>query len=120
MQLAGEALALFRRGQPGDLAGEPSIGDRRRRLVGDGPQTVAVAVGEEPLHRALGDEEPDLLVTDPHRRADDALRPGRGRCCGSSMTTEPTPAANRPMTSSDESDSLRCDSIATPYPNPTR
>ena len=73
VQLARETLALLRSSQPRDLAGEPSIGDRRGCLIGDRPQTVAVAVREEPFHRALGDEEPDLLVTDPHRCADDGL-----------------------------------------------
>ena len=81
VQLACETLALLGSGQPRDLAGEPSIGDRRSCLIGDCPQTVAVAVREEPFHRALGNEEPDLLVTDPHRCADDALgwaeRPSR-------------------------------------------
>ena len=76
-----EALALLGRGEPRDLAGEPSIGDRRRRLIGDCSQTVTVADREETFHRALGDEKPDLLVADPHRCADDALgwteRPSR-------------------------------------------
>ena len=43
VQLAGEALALLGGGEPRHLPGETGIGDRRRRLIGDCPQTVTVA-----------------------------------------------------------------------------
>ena len=78
VQLAGESLTLLGGGQPRDLAGETGVGDRGGGLVGDGTETVAVAVGEEALHRALGDEETDLLVADAHRRTDHRLR--RAEC----------------------------------------
>ena len=42
VQLACEALALLGGGQPGDLAGEAGVGDRRGGLVGDRPQPVGV------------------------------------------------------------------------------
>ena len=37
-----------------------------------------MTVGEEPCHCTLGDEKTDLLITDSHRGADDALRRAEG------------------------------------------